>query len=190
VFTFYESPDMLVEVARQRGIDLAPLVESGALHILWHPPTEHDLDELGYSLLSHVQAHGTRRLFLDGIDAFEKVAVEPGRLNRFLTALNNELRSLGCTSMYVAETTSVFGNETHLLAGNRSAIGQTILMLRYVQSGPRLARTLAVIKVRESDFDERTHEFRLTDRGVRIGDPFEPRTRADPGASDDGGGEA
>lgn len=62
VFTFYESPEVLVEVARQRGLDLAPLISSGALHVIWHAPTEHDLDELGFSLLGHVRAHGTRRV--------------------------------------------------------------------------------------------------------------------------------
>jgi circadian clock protein KaiC len=189
IFTFYESPDVLVDLARQRGVELAPLVESGALHILWHPPTEHDLDELGYSLLEHVQAHGTRRLVLDAIDAFEKVAVEPERLGRFLNALTNELRGVGCTSVYISETNAVLGNEPHLLDGNRSAIGQNILMLRYAQAGARLARTLTVLKVRESDFDRRAHEFRITARGVEIEDPMDPRSRPVATMPDDAGRE-
>ncbi|HEY4555539.1 MAG TPA: ATPase domain-containing protein, partial [Lysobacter sp.] len=50
VFSFYETPDAFVETARQRGIELAPLVESGALRVLWQPPVERHMDELGHSL--------------------------------------------------------------------------------------------------------------------------------------------
>lgn len=88
--------------------------------------------------------------------------------------------------MYLAETTALFGNEAHLLAGNRLSIGQNILMLRYVQNGPRLIRTLAVIKVREKDSGECTHEFRLIGEDVEIGRPFDPQLRPVMGEPDDG----
>lgn len=187
VFTFYESPEVIVELARQRGIDLASAVESGALHMLWHPPTEHDLDELAYSLLEHVRTHRVRRLFLDGLDAFEQVAVEPGRLPRFLAALNYELRLLGCTSVYSSEMSDIFGSDLHLLAGNRSAIAQNIILLRYAQAGARLRRTLTVLKVRQGGFDHRAHEFHIGDRGVRIDRPADPRSSAVGIALDDEG---
>lgn len=176
IFTFYETPEAIVATARQRGIDLAPLLESGALRILWFPPTERDLDELGHALLGHVRAHGTRRLLLDGVDAFARVAVEPERLERFLTALSTELRDAGCTSLYTAEVGEVFGEQPQLLAGHRSAIAQNILLMRYAQSGPMLRRTLAVLKVREGAFDHRAHEFHITGRGLEPGAPLDPRS--------------
>jgi circadian clock protein KaiC len=186
MFTFYESPEMIVELAHARGIDLASRIGSGTLHLQWHPPTEYDLDELAYSLLDHVRRHGVRRLFLDGLDAFEQVAVEPGRLPRFLAALNYELRSLGCTSVYSAETSDIFGTDLQLLAGNRSAIGQNILLMRYAQTGARLRRALSVLKTRQSGFDHRSYEFEIDAQGIRVGRPIDPRSSAVDVATDDG----
>lgn len=182
VFTFYESPESLVGLARQRGIDLAPLLESGALHILWYPQTEQDLDEIGHALLDHVRAHGTRRLLLDGVDALEKIAIEPERLPRFLAALSTELRDAGCSSLLTAEIAEVFGSEPRILAGQRSAIAQNVLLMRYAQAGPLLRRTLAIIKVRESGFDHRAHEFHITAHGLEIGTPVDPRSAPVAGA--------
>lgn len=176
VFGFYETPDEFVSGARARGIDLEPLVRDDALRFIWHPPTEHDLDELGHALLAHVRTHGTRRLLIDGIDALEKVAFEPGRLNRFLTALTNELRNAGCTSLYLSEIPELFGEQPLMLAGNRSAIGQNVVLLRYAQVGTRLRRTLAVIKVRESAFDHDAREFAITPSGIEVLAPAEPRS--------------
>lgn len=187
IFGFYETPGTIVETARGRGIDLAPLFESGALRMLWHAPTECDLDELGHALLDHVRTHGTRWLLLDGIDAFGKVAVEPARLSRFLAALGTELREAGCTSLFTAEVAEVYGTEPRTLEGDRSAIAQNILLMRYAQAGPALRRTLAVLKVRESDFDHRAHEFRIGAQGFVIGAPLDPRSTPVAAAAGPGG---
>jgi circadian clock protein KaiC len=176
LFGFYESPDECLRVAAQRGIDLAGRVDDGSLRLLWHPPTEHDLDELGHVLLDHVRTHGVRRLVIDGIDAFEKVALEPERLHRYLTALTYELRSAGCTSMFLLEIPGIFDEQPLVLGSNRSAIGQNVLLMRYAQAGERLRRTLAVLKVRESDFDMRAHEFEITSAGIRLSASADPRS--------------
>lgn len=178
VFGFYETPGELRQHAHDCGIPLGALLDDGAVDVIWHPPTEHDLDELAHGLLAHVRRRGIRRLLLDGIEAFEKVALEPARLNRFLTALTYELRALGCTSMYVSEVPSLFGTQPEFLAGNRSAIGQNILLLRYTQAGAELVRTLSVVKVRESDFVPIAHEVRITAQGVRLLGPLDPLTTA------------
>ncbi|CAA9356031.1 MAG: hypothetical protein AVDCRST_MAG71-3044 [uncultured Lysobacter sp.] len=176
LFGFYETPGEILGNARLRGIDLETLVNEGIVHIIWHPPTEHDLDELGHVLLDHVHAHGTRRLFLDGIDAFERVAQEPERLQRYLTALTYELRNAGCTALYTAEVPELYGEQPFVLAGNRSAIGQNIVLLRYAQEREAMRRTMALVKVRESDFDHRAHEFRITSSGIEVLEPADPRS--------------
>lgn len=188
MFTFYESPEETVRNARLRGLDLQARLDDGSLEIAWHPPVEHDLDELAHSLLQRVRTRRVRRLVIDGLEAFEKVARERERLHRFLAALTYELRTAGCTSMFVSESAELFGDQPHTVATNRSAVGQNILLLRYVQDGPQLRRTLAVVKVRESDFDHRAHAFRITSDGVRIDAPADPRSAAAVDLAKAGGG--
>ncbi|HEY4559770.1 MAG TPA: ATPase domain-containing protein, partial [Lysobacter sp.] len=135
LFTFYESPEECLRIAARRGIELAARVDEGSVGIAWHPPIEHDLDELGHALLARVRETGIRRLVIDGLDAFEKVALEPARLSRFLTALSYELRNAGCTSLFISEVPDIFGHQALLMTGNRSSIAQNILLLRYAQDG-------------------------------------------------------
>ncbi|GAB6195935.1 RAD55 family ATPase [Lysobacter xanthus] len=180
LFSFYESPEECLRDARQRGVDLEARVADGSVRILWHPPVEHDLDELGHELIEHVRTHGTRRLVLDGLNAFEKIALEPDRLQRYLSALTYELRNAGCTSFFIEEIGDIYAGQSMMLAGNRSALGQNILMLRYAQDGATLRRTIALLKMRESDFDPRAHAFRITSQGLRLQHPDDPRSRAVP----------
>jgi circadian clock protein KaiC len=51
-------------------------------------------------------------------------------------------------------------------------------MLRYVDTGGRLAPTLTVVKTRGSEHDRRTHEIVLAKGGMRVGSPVsEPLVR-------------
>ena len=189
LFTFYESPDECLRIAPLRGIDLPARVEEGSVEIAWHPPIEHDIDELGHALLARVRERGVRRLVIDGLDAFEKVTLDPPRLGRFLTALTYELRNMGCTSIFISEVPDIFGHDALTMAGNRSSIAQNILLLRYAQDGARLRRTFAVLKVRESDFDPCAHAFHITSEGVALEGPADPRSPDTAGAGQDPAGD-
>lgn len=178
LFTFYESPEEWLRIARSRGLDMTAQAQAGCLSISWHSPTEHDLDELGHALLARVREGGVRRLVIDGLEAFERVAAEPDRLNRFLTALTYELRTAGCTSLFISESEGLYGDQPFVPKANRSAVGQNMLLLRYAQDGAELRRTIAIMKVRESGFDHRAHSFRITGQGIAIGGPADPRSPA------------
>ena len=182
LFGFYESAEEGMRDAQRRGIDLESRIADGSLEVIWHPPTEHDLDMLGHALLDNVRARGVRRLFVDGLDAFEKVALQPGRLHRYLTALTYEVRSAGCTSVFALEIPGIFDEQPLVLAGDRSSIGQNILLMRYAQADDRVVRTFSVLKVRESDFDPRAYRFEVSAEGLRLLGPADPRSTAVPTA--------
>ena len=136
-----------------------------------------------------MRERGVRRLVIDGLDAFEKVTLDPPRLGRFLTALTYELRNMGCTSIFISEVPDIFGHDALTMAGNRSSIAQNILLLRYAQDGARLRRTFAVLKVRESDFDPCAHAFHITSEGVALEGPADPRSPDTAGAGQDPAGD-
>lgn len=171
IFGFYETKRQLVRKARDRGIDLKALMATGAVDVVWHPPTENRLDVLGYELLEHVRERNVRRLFVDSINAFEQSAVYPERLGRFLSALVNELKGMSCTSMFTSETHELL--ETHGASGFFSPIAENILLMRYAEVSSALVRTLAMVKVRDSEFDHRVRHFAITPEGVKIGGVFE-----------------
>ena len=71
---------------------------------------EHILDELAHRLLDAVQRRGVKRLVIDGLQSFEQATFEPERIVRFWSALSNELRALGVTTLHTLELPELLGN--------------------------------------------------------------------------------
>jgi circadian clock protein KaiC len=165
---FYETPSRIQAKARQVCRPLVPLFESGIVEILWQPPTSDSLDAYAERLLGAVRQGGVRRLFLDGLGAFNSAPAAEQRIPQFLAALTNELRAQGVTTVYSLEAGNVVGPSTAIEFGDLSALAENLLLLRYVESGVRLHRLISILKVRDSDFDPLLHEFVMTASGPEI----------------------
>ena len=172
-FGFYETPWRLRAKAADIGIALDRLIEQGHLEILWHPPTEEILDALGNRLVEAVRRRRVKRLVVDGLLGFQEIATNrPHRLNRFLTALANELRALNVTTFYTAETRNLIGGAIEGPAIGPSTTAENLILLRYVEIRSQLRRLISVVKMRDSDFDSSLREFRITGRGFELSQTF------------------
>lgn len=170
LFGFYETEKQLVEKSRLIGLDLQSLIAAGALEVVWQPPTEHTLDQLAYRLIEAVKRRGVKRLFIDGVNAFEQSAVFPSRIQRFFSALSNELRALGVTTVCTYELPELVGGEARVVFGPISSVAQNILLLRYVELGSETKRIMNLLKVRTSRFDGTIREFHITEHGLQPGE--------------------
>jgi circadian clock protein KaiC len=176
-FGFYETPDRLFQKASTLGLDLKGRVADGSLELLWHPPTERELDALGNRLVSAVRERGVKRLFVDGIDGFIGADADQDRISHFFSALTNELRSHGVTAIYTQELQALLSADVKLPLRGVSSLVENILLLRYVETATRLSRQLSVVKLRDSGHDEQTHELQISERGATLV-PLGARPRA------------
>ena len=53
-----------------------------------------------------------------------------------------------------------------------SAATQNIILLRHIEHRAAMLRVLAILKVRDDDYDARMREFQITDDGIRLLDTF------------------
>jgi circadian clock protein KaiC len=165
---FYETPARISAKAQQVCRPVIPLVDRGVVEMLWEPPTSDTLDAYADRLLTAIRRRGVRRLFLDGLGAFQSAPAAEDRMKQFLPALTNELRSLGVTTVYSLEAGNIVGPATPVEFGEVSVLAENLLLLRYVELGAKLHRLVSILKVRDSDFDPLLHEFALTDCGPVI----------------------
>ncbi len=192
LFGFYETPARIHAKAEAVCKPLGNLLDSGTVEALWQPPTDGLLDAYGERLLENVRRRGVRRLVIDGLGAFQSAAVEPVRLNQYLTALMNELRALGVTTVYTLAVPDIIGPYIRAPAGELTIPSDNLILMRYVEVRSRLHRIVSVIKVRNSDFDATLYEYVTTGQGLQIGDVLDsaemvPGCRADSAASRDRG---
>jgi circadian clock protein KaiC len=174
LFGFYEMPRRLRLRAARIGIGIDGIIEQGHLDILWQPPTEDILDALGNRLVEAVRRRRVSRLVIDGLLGFQEVASrQPHRIGPFLTALANELRVLNVTTFCTAETRNLIGAVIEEPTISLSAIAENLILLRYVEIRSQLRRLLAIVKMRDSDFDSSLREFRITATGIELAHTFE-----------------
>ena len=172
-FGFYEMPPRLLRTADAFGLALGAAAADGRLELLWQPPIEQDLDALAERLLGAVRRRAVRRLVIDGLGGFETAVVYPERRSAFFSALTNELRALGVTTLVCAELARLVGRDLDVSLQGVSALAENVLLLRAVELRSRLTRLLSIVKLREGDYDPAIRELRITATGIEVADPFE-----------------
>jgi circadian clock protein KaiC len=57
--------------------------QDGSVQLCWQPTTEGLLDQVGARLLERVEAQGSKRVLIDSLGAFSRLAIDPARSMRF-----------------------------------------------------------------------------------------------------------
>jgi len=172
-FGFYEPPARLRLKAAALGHDFAALERQGTLQLCWQPTTEGLLDQVGARLLEHVEQHGSKRVLIDSLGAFSRLAVDPARLNAFFRALMGELRARNVSVMLTWEMRDLFGSEITAPAPDLSSIVDNLILMRFVELDSQLRRMLSILKVRDSHHDPALHELNIGPQGITLRKAFE-----------------
>jgi circadian clock protein KaiC len=174
LFGFYETPDRLVAKARALKLEVAEHLKAGTVTARWNPPMDKSLDALGNQLLDAVRARGVKRLFIDGLDGFNKVATYPERVTHFFTALANELRVRGVTTLCSAELKQAASPTLEVPVSGAAAMAENAILLRFAEVRGQLYRLLTVMKMRDTGHQSATRELHIGEGGVGLS----PDTRA------------
>lgn len=172
-FGFYETPPHLIQKMDQLGLDLSGHVERGSIELVWRPPLEDIADALVQRLLEAVERSKVRRLFVDSLHVFHDSTLYPERMSRFFTALSNELRARGVTTIFAVEMPELFSPNISVPLERVSAITDNIFFLRYVELRSQLYRLISILKVRESGYEPAIREFRISENGIEVASTFE-----------------
>ena len=172
-FGFYERPEAILAKCQRVGIGgLTQGVEDGLAQIMWHRPVEGVIDELGESLIQTVREFRPHRLFVDGMEGFERAADFPERLSHVYSAIAQELEGLGVTTLYTTETRELFSRSIQVPINGLSAATQNIILMRHVEHRASMLRVMVILKVRDDDYDARMREIQITESGIRLLDTF------------------
>lgn len=173
MFGFYETPVRLLEKARSLNLALDSRISRGELDIVWQPSTEQNVDALAQRLLDAIAREGAERVFIDGLDGFQRATIHPERLHHIFTALANELRVRGVTTLYTYEVPKFVGPGLESPVTGVSSLAENLLYLRFVELRSHMYRLLSILKVRDSSYDASLREFHITDQGIHLQKTFE-----------------
>ena len=173
-FGFFEQPDAIMAKCQRVGINgIKEGVDNGLARVVWHRPIEGVIDEIGESLFEAVRTFNPARVVIDGMQGFERAADLPERLSDVYSAIAQELERRRVTTLYTTETRGLFESDIHVPINGLSAATQNIIFLRHVEHRAAILRALAILKVRDDDYDPKMREIKITEDGIRLLDTFE-----------------
>ena len=161
------------EKAQRLNLDLGKRMDKGELEVMWQPSTEQNVDALAQRLLDAVARTSASRLFIDGLDGFQRATMHPERVHHVFTAVANELRVRGVTTLYTFEVPKFIGPGLDTPVTGVSALAENLVYLRFVELRSHLYRLLSILKVRDSSYDSSLREFHITDHGIRLEKTFD-----------------
>jgi len=173
MFGFYETPARLLEKARALNLALDGRVKRKELEIVWQPSTEQNVDALAQRLLDAIERTGATRLFIDGLDGFQRATIHSDRLHHVFTAVANELRVRGVTTLYTYEVAKFVGPGLESPVTGVSSLAENLIYMRFVELRSHIYRLLSILKVRDSGYDTSLREFHITSDGIRLQKTFD-----------------
>lgn len=173
-FGFFERPDAIVAKCQRIGIKgIKDGIDNGLARVIWQRPIEGVIDEIGENLFDAVRTLNPGRVVIDGMQGFERAADLPERLSDVYSAIAQELERRRVTTLYTTETRGLFESDIHVPINGLSAATQNIILLRHVEHKAAILRALAILKVRDDEYDAKMREIKITDDGIRLLDTFD-----------------
>ncbi len=171
IAVFEEYPEEYLARADARDPEVGKMIRDGRLELIYLRPLDLSVDEALYEILEAVKRLGAKRVVIDSLSGFE-VALAPTFREDFresLYRLVGTLTATGVTVFMTAEVVEGF-NDVRFTTEKVSFITDEIIIQRYIEIEGMLERVMAVIKMRGSDHSHDIRSYKLTARGVVIGD--------------------
>jgi circadian clock protein KaiC len=175
VLAVEESPDDLRDSGDTLSLAISDLVKAGALHFVnvgrpMDGPTivsgEYDLFGLVHRIEAVVKETGARAVVLDSATALFSPRPAPESLRSHFFQLVYTFRSLGLTSIILAESGEDYGPLTTM--GVEDYVCDLTLVMRNVVDGGRRRRSVEVNKYRRSAHYKGEYPCTVTSRGVAV----------------------
>jgi circadian clock protein KaiC len=171
LFVFDEELGLLLARMKGIGIDLDALRQKGDLVIEQVDAAELSPGEFAHMVRRRVDEEGIKAVVIDSLNGYQAAMPEENSLILHMHELLQYLNRRGAaTFMTVAQ---------HGLVGDMKApvdvtyLADTVILLRYFEALGSVRRAVSVIKKRMGHHESTIREFRISDRGLAIGEPLE-----------------
>jgi len=171
VISFKEELKEVVRSSNWFGSDLEIYETDGLLRYIYHPHGYVCPDELAVQIQDVVSEIGVQRVLIDSISGLSQVIPDPGELRTYIMSLTKYFKNQNITSIFTYELPDIIGH-VRIPDSGLPFIMDSILILKNIEIEAEIKKSIMIMKMREREFDSRIKEFKISDRGIEILDPF------------------
>jgi circadian clock protein KaiC len=170
LFVFDEELGLLFDRARGMGIDLEALRDGGNLFIDQVDAAELSPGEFSHRVRQRVDRAGVKTVVIDSLNGYQAAMPEEQALLLHVHELLQYLNRQGATTFLTVAQHGLVGDMKTPV--DITYLADAVLLLRYFEAGGRVRRALSVIKKRSGNHEDTIREYRITGKGVEIGEPL------------------
>ncbi|MBN1953911.1 MAG: ATPase [Anaerolineae bacterium] len=174
ILTFEQFPRQYYRDAANFGWDFRRWEAEGKLRIMMTSPevSQAFFQEAGGQIEQLTREVGARRILVDSISHFERLAADPVHLRQLVYSFINGLKREGLTAVLTRENVALLG-EAEGQDESVPFIVDTYILLRYVEMDSAIRKALLVLKMRGSYHDKDIRRFTVTSKGIEVHSKFE-----------------
>lgn len=165
--SFTEDKEAIYRHALNLGWDLKQLEDEGRFVFARYEPHEvaRVVEEGGGTIRDLIDSLGAKRLVIDSITPYMLAFEDPYKENEAILELFRMLRGWKCTSLMISESK---GSMNTAPGGRARVLADAVVNLYYDMEGQARARTLEILKMRDTEHTDRLVPFQLGPGGFEV----------------------
>jgi circadian clock protein KaiC len=170
MFAFDEGLGTLYARAAGLGVQLQDYVDKGLISVHQIDPAEMSPGEFTQVVRDAVEKQDVRVLLIDSLNGYLNAMPDERFLVLQMHELLSYLNQLGVLTIMVLAQHGLLGQMQTPI--DLSYLSDSVIMLRYFESGGRVRRAISVVKKRSGTHENTIREFQLTAEGLQVGPPL------------------
>jgi len=127
--------------------------------------------EFAHRVRALVDRHDVRTVVIDSLNGYQESMPQEQFLILHIHELLQYLNRQSVTTFLTVAQHGLFGDMKSPV--DMTYLADTVVLLRYFEAQGRVRRAISIIKKRAGAHEDTIREFRITDRGINIGQPLQ-----------------
>lgn len=171
IFVFDEMRETYIARAEGIGADIRKFIDDRLITVQQVDPAELSPGEFAHTIISAVKNDNAEVVVIDSLNGYLNAMPE----ERFLTIQMHELLTYlnqqGVVSILILGQHGILGDSISSPV-DVSYLADTVLMLRYFETGGEVRRAISVVKKRTGAHENTIRELKISSSGITVGEPL------------------
>lgn len=173
IYSFDEDVETILGRAKAVELPLAQFLESGAIRIAALDASDLSPGHFAHLVTEEVARREISFLAIDSLSGYRHAMPADTALVPHMHDLQVYLGAQGVVAMLTMTLSGLFAANPQQVA-HLSYLADTILLLRYIEVGDRIHKSIAAVKQRTRDHEKLIRRLSFGRGGIEIGEPFPP----------------
>jgi circadian clock protein KaiC len=170
LFAFDEELGLLFRRSRAMGIDLEGLANEGSLRVTQVDTAELSPGEFAHRVQDEVTNNGASTVVIDSLNGYQQAMPDENYLILHMHELLQFLNRQGASTFLTVAQHGLVGDMKTPV--DVTYLADSVILPRFFEAESRVRRAVSVIKKRSGFHEDTIREFKITNRGLTLGDPL------------------